>query len=215
MKTHSTHSLFPYFQHIEAANRSLCGIREFCFYPGMLFGSREKWWPDSGTRPTSHEGLDICYYTDSCGKEQKFTPETEIPVMAPGRVFAFCQDFLGHSVFLDHGTHGTHGTHGSLRFLSVYDHIVPLPQLTVGQDMQPGDVVGRIADTTGRKNRMPAHVHISLLKVPQTVRAGMLDWDFICNSEKVLLIDPLSMIHCEAVNFRMGKSFKDQELTQS
>jgi hypothetical protein len=120
-------------------------------------------------------------------------------VIAQGRVFAFCQDFLGHSVFLDHGVSG------SLRFLSVYAHVVPLRHAVMGQRMQTGDVVGTIADTTGRKNRMPAHVHISLMKVPQTVTAGMLDWDFICNSQQAALIDPLSMINCEAVNLKMGK----------
>lgn len=209
MKTSPTNACFSYFQYIEDANDSLCGVKDFCFYPGMLFGSREKWWPDSGTRPTSHEGIDICYYTDNCGREHKFASEMNIPVMAQGRIFAFCQDFLGHSVFLDHGVHGV------LRFFSVYAHIVPLPHLFVGVEMQPGEVVGRVADTTGRKNRMPAHVHISLMKVPQTVTAGMLDWDFICNSEQVLLIDPLSMMRCEAVNFCVGKPFEMRGQTKS
>lgn len=180
----------------------------FCFYPGMLFGSREKWWPDAGIRPTSHEGVDICYYTDGSGREQKFTLETKIPVMAHGRVFAFCQDFLGQSVFLDHGVEG------SLRFLSVYAHILPIHHLAVGQKMQPGDVVGEVADTTGRKNRMPAHVHLSLMKVPQSVTAGVLNWDFICKSEQVLLINPLTMINCEATSFLVGKPLTDQELAK-
>lgn len=208
MKTKSVNSLFPYFQFIEFANESLCRIRGFCFYPGMLFGSREKWWPDTGTRPTSHEGVDICYYTDGSGEEQKFTSETKVPVMADGRIFAFCQDFLGQSVFLDHGVNG------SMRFLSVYAHIVPLRHLVAGQKMKPGDVVGKVADTMGLKNRMVAHVHISLMKVPLTVPAGILDWDFICNSEQVLLIDPLTMINCEAAKFFVGKPSGDQELTK-
>ncbi len=197
--------LLPYFQYVEAANESLAGVKNFCFYPGMLFKSREKWWPDSGIRPTEHEGVDICYYIDKNGKEQKFTPNTKIPVMAEGEVFAFCKDFLAHSVFIDHGISD------SLRLLSVYAHIVSLPNLAIGQEVKAGEVVGMVADTTGRKNRIPAHVHISLLRLPLTVPADMLDWNYICHSDQVSLIDPLSMITSEAVKIKTNNHWKKKE----
>ncbi len=113
--------------------------------------------------------------------------------MAEGNVFSFCQDFLANSVFVEHGIID------SLRFVSVYAHIVPSESLAVGRQIQAGALIGRVADTTGRKNQMPAHVHISLLRIPLEISADMLNWDFICNSDKIHLLDPLSMIDCEAI----------------
>jgi len=195
----------PYFTILEAANQCLAGVRTFNFYPGMLFGSRDKWWPDTGMRPTAHEGIDICYYTDGAGRDRGFSPRIAIPIMASGRTFAVCRDFLGHSVFIDHGVHDSH------RFLSVYAHIVPHRQVIIGRTIQAGDVVGTVADTTGRKNRMPAHVHISLMRIPQTMAGDMLDWKYICSPGQVELIDPLSLLECDHVAIHLGNPWKQQE----
>lgn len=202
-------ALFPYFSLLEATNDCLSRVKYFNFYPGMLFGSRTKWWPDSGLRPTMHEGIDICYYTDSAGKERKFTPQTNIPVMASGRIFAICRDFLGRSLFVDHGVYD------SMRFLSVYAHIALPRNPIIGQMIQAGDIVGVVADTTGRKNRMPAHVHITLMRLPQTVPADTLDWNYICSSKDIELIDPLSAIHCQAVRTCTENPWKEKEQSTS
>ena len=197
-------SLIPFFALLEEANECLVGVKYFNLYPGMLFRSVDKWWPDSGLRATSHEGLDVCYYTDSAGKEQKFSPHISIPAMASGRIFASCRDFLGQSLFIDHGVFG------SLRFLSVYAHIVQHRHIMIGQKVQVSDVVGVIADTAGRKNRMPAHVHISLMNIPQSVSFDMLDWNFICNSSDVELVDPLPMIRSEKVRIHTKNPWKEK-----
>lgn len=202
-------SPLPFFTLLEAANECLAGLKNFNFYPGMLFRSRDKWWPDSGIRPTRHEGIDICYYTDSAGKEQKFTPRISIPLMASGTIFAICHDFLGQSLFIDHGVYG------SLRFLSVYAHIVQHRHLRIGLKVQAGEVVGVVADTAGRKNRMPAHLHISLMKIPQTVSFEVLDWNYICNSANVELVDPLSMMRCEAVKIHTKNPWQGNEQATS
>lgn len=184
---------FPFFALLESANPCLAGVKSFHFYPGMLFGSREKWWPDSGMRPTCHEGIDICFYTDRSGKELQFTSGIRIPAMASGRLFATCRDFLGRSLFIDHSVDGPS------RWLSVYAHIVPSRDLKVGQQVETGEVLGTVADTAGRKNRMPAHLHLSLIEIPRTLPPDILDWSFICTSETVRLVDPLSMLCSEAV----------------
>lgn len=195
----------PYFTTLETVNQCLAGVRNFNFYPGMLFGSRDKWWPDTGLRPTAHEGIDICYYTDAAGREQSFPPRIAVPVMASGRIFAICRDFLGHSVFIDHGVDDFH------RFLSVYAHIVLHRQVIIGRKVRTGDAVGTVADTTGRKNRMPAHVHISLMRIPQTVPHDRLDWKYICSSDEVELIDPLSLLVCDHVAIHSGNPWKGRE----
>ncbi|MBM9531751.1 M23 family metallopeptidase [Desulfoprunum benzoelyticum] len=197
----------PYFTLLEAVNEGLAGVKNFDFYPGMLFGSRAKWWPDTGTRPTAHEGIDICYYTDGAGREQKFSPRIAIPAMASGQTFAVCRDFLGHSVFIDHGGNDSH------RFLSVYAHIVLHRHVHIGRSVGPGDVVGTVADTTGRKNRMPAHLHISLMRIPQSVPGDMLDWKYICSSDEVELIDPLSMLNCHHIALHSENPGKEREQT--
>jgi hypothetical protein len=199
----------PYFALLETVNQSLAGVRNFNFYPGMLFGSRDKWWPDTGLRPTAHEGIDICYYTDGAGRDQRFSPRIAVPVMASGRTFAVCRDFLGHSVCIDHGVDNFH------RFLSVYAHIVLHRQVSIGQTVQAGDVVGTVADTTGRKNRMPAHVHLSLMRIPQTMQGDMLDWKYICSSDQVELVDPLSMLDCDQVAIHSGNPWKGREQATS
>ena len=199
----------PYFTILETANACLADVRTFNFYPGMLFRSRDKWWPDTGTRPTAHEGIDICYYTDSYGREQSFSPRIAIPVMASGQTFAVCRDFLGHSVFIDHGVDDFH------RFLSVYAHIVLHRQVHIGQTVRTGDVVGTVADTTGRKNRMPVHVHISLMRIPRTVPHDRMDWTYICSSDQIDLIDPLSMLDCDQVAVHSGNPWKGQKQVTS
>lgn len=196
--------LWPYLDYLGAANPFLSGVTSFCFYPGMLYRSEDKWWPDSGIRATLHEGVDICYYLDSTGVEQQITPSTKIPVVEQGELFCFCRDFLGHSVFVDHGISGPS------RFLSVYAHIVPFRHLVAGQKVGPGDVVGKVVDTAGRKNRMPAHVHISLMRIPRSVSAQLLDWNFICISNQVELIDPMSMIDCRKVKNRTKNLWQER-----
>ena len=184
---------FQYLHHLEMCNKALEGVQCYYLYSGMEFGSRKKWWPDTGMRPTAHEGIDICYYCDAAGTEKALAIETNVPVMAPGRVVAVCQDYLGYSVFLDHQYEDT------LRFLSVYAHIVPHKDIIAGRQLQPGDVVGSIADTTGRKNRMAAHLHITLMQVESSVSPEEYDWDLINRSRRSQLIDPLKMIATEKI----------------
>ena len=95
--------------------------------------------------------------------------------------------------------------------LSVYAHIVPSQDLKVGQQVQTGEVIGTIADTAGRKNRMPAHVHVSLIEIPRTVPPGILDWNLICTSATVRLVDPLSMLCSEAVRIHTQNPWKFKE----
>ncbi len=184
--------LFHYLQYIEECNSFVIGETEYYLYPGMEFGSREKWWPDSGLRPTRHEGIDLCYYKDE--KEYAFSPQTLVPVMASGRIVAICRDFLGYSLFLDHEYEQR------LRFCSIYAHIIPFDHLTVGRRLSAGETIGTVADTTGKKNRMPAHLHLSLMRVNKNIAPEKFDWDLMHGSQ-VELLDPLKMIASERIHF--------------
>ncbi len=199
-------SPFQYLQYLEMCNKTLDGAQWYSLYSGMEFGSREKWWPDSGLRPTAHEGIDICYYRDAAGVDRAVSITTSVPVMAPGRVAAICPDYLGYSLFLDHECRD------ELRFLSVYAHIVPHKNIIAGRYLQAGDVVGSIADTTGRKNRMAAHLHITVMQVERSVSPAEYDWDLINKSTRSQLIDPLTMIAVEKIRLRSANPDKDREM---
>ncbi len=179
---------YPYFQYIESCNELACkDVEKWIFYPGMTFKNRKKWWPDKGERPTEHEGLDICYFRNRSGSTLQFDPTTRIPVMTSGTVLGICKDFLGRSVFLRHEGDD---------MVSVYAHIVPVAHITRGSAVSGGEIIGTVADTTGRKNKMPPHVHLTIMKIQEKLSVDYLDWNFICNSGKVTLFDPLSLIFC-------------------
>jgi hypothetical protein len=182
------HDGYPYFQYLEDCNElSDGGVTAWRFYHGMTYGTREKWWPDTGERPTAHEGLDICYYTDRLGGDRQFTPDIKIPVMTAGTVLAICDDFLGRSVFI---------AHNAEQLISAYAHIVPFSNILPGYRVSAGEVIGTVADTAGRKNRMPAHLHITIMKAPEDLAGVHLDWRYICNAGRATLLDPLEMLFC-------------------
>ncbi|MFN2355278.1 MAG: peptidoglycan DD-metalloendopeptidase family protein [Desulfopila sp.] len=195
---------FPYCHYLESCNPSLGDVVCYLFYPGMEFGSKQKWWPDTGVRPTPHEGIDFCYYCRPDGCEGAFTHATNVPVMADGTVFAVCSDFLGQSVFVDHHYNT------EFRFLSIYAHIVPKSTITRGFQVKAGQAIGAIADTSGRKNKMPAHLHLSCMQLDRKVAPDECGWGMI-HSRRRDLIDPLPAISGKKVRFRHTNHWKEKE----
>jgi len=184
---------FSLIESIVSCNDNLHNTQKFILYPGMEFDSLEKWWPDSGMRPTRHEGIDICYYRESSGSVNQVTPRTAVPAMADGQITGICEDFLGFSVFVAH----PHESYSC--FMSIYAHIIPFPTLETGMNVNMGQVLGRVADTSGRKNRMVCHLHFSLLGFTYSPPPEVLDWHLIGGSGRKQLIDPLTMIHIDLV----------------
>ena len=82
------------------------------------------------------------------------------------------------------------------KVVAVYAHVVPLPGRGPGASVAAGEVIGHIADTTGRKNRMPAHLHLTIMTIPDGLPPRRLNWDFICGPGNVALRDPLTVITC-------------------
>ncbi|BHH85993.1 peptidoglycan DD-metalloendopeptidase family protein [Desulforhopalus sp. 52FAK] len=188
-----TEQIFSYLDILEEQNNCLAGMKRLYLYPGMEFRSEIKWWADTGQRATPHEGVDICYFIDSNGQECRVTSELRVPVMARGRVLTIIKDYLGETVFLDHQYEQLS------RFVSIYAHITPLPDLKNGDTVYAGDVIGTVTDTKGKKNRIPAHLHISLMTIAKEVPAEKFDWDMLSYPEDAKLIDPLTMIDTKKV----------------
>lgn len=198
-----TNATYGYLDILQRANPVLGAISTFVLYPGMEFGSREKWWPDRGIRPTPHEGIDFCYYTNSEGLENSVTSSFRVPVLSDGRILMICKDYLGYTVFLEHMCQD------SLRFLSIYAHLIPNREISRGDRLHAGEVIGCVADTTGRRNRMPAHLHLSFIQVKTSIPAEQYDWDLICYSQRKQLVDPMIFLEDGIFKYKERNHWKE------
>jgi hypothetical protein len=166
------------------------GFAAWEFLPGMKFAERAAWWRDGAERPGAHEGLDICFYRTGDGRRLSLGAGARVPVVCPGEVVALVDDFLGRSVFVAHEITGGEGR----RLHTVYGHLDPAPGLTPGGQLGEGDLVGTIAETSGRRGSVPPHLHLT---VALTCREGgpePLDWNALRDQGRVLLLDPLPVV---------------------
>jgi murein DD-endopeptidase MepM/ murein hydrolase activator NlpD len=136
----------------------------------MLFLSQKKWWADFGTRHARHEGLDIGIFMNRAGKLEWLETTTKIPAMASGRVINVCDDFLGQSVVVEHCSNPTS------RGVSVYSHLKVPGTIVPGKDIEQNEIIGRIADTTGRRSGIHCHLHISLMEIKNFIPDRNINW---------------------------------------
>lgn len=168
------------------------GFEQWLFFPGMLFNAVEMWWGDGGDRNRPHEGLDLRLFRDSSGKVQSIGPGTQIPVMYKGEVVAIHSDFLGQSVYVHHRSLGREGTH----LYTIYGHTRTGKHVHPGKVLDEGDVFATIADTANKQVRAPAHLHISIAWVAESVPTESLDWNIVTDPDLAVLLDPLEVIAC-------------------
>lgn len=178
---------------LEYVNGEIEGFKQLILYPGMEFRSTIKWWPDVGKRTTSHEGIDICYFINQKSDEIQVSTEFCVTPFIPGKIQAICKDYLGRTVFIENGGDENH------LLISAYAHITPCHQVRVGKCVESAEVLGKLADTSGRKNRMPSHLHLTFMRVHKEVKPDEYNWSLICDSKKVELIDPLDCLENQRV----------------
>lgn len=169
-------------------HNSLDGFREWVFRPGMLFGSRLKWWGEGGYRSSPHEGLDLCLYRDGGGRIHGLDKNTKISLIYEGEVVRVVRDFIGKSVFLRHGLCDGEGN----ALYSVYGHIEPRGSVTRGRVFREGEIIAALADTRGRS--VPPHLHISLAWMSSAYRPEELGWEMMRDARKARLLDPLPLV---------------------
>ncbi len=169
------------------------GFRQWVFRPGMLVGSVEAWWGEGGVRVRPHEGLDVCYYRDTHGRVHGLNGAIRVPVMYDGDVAAIMNDFLGRSVFVRHAIHDSEGW----RLYTIYGHTALCDGVRVGRTLEEGEVFATIAEPLGGKTGAPAHLHLSVAWVPQSVSGETLDWETIADPRRVRLVDPLQVAFFE------------------
>ena len=182
---------------------------EYLFHPGMLFESGEKWWGDLGRRHAPHEGIDLCIYRSGSGGIHPLPPETAVPVFAPGRILAVIDDFLGRTVFVQHEIL----QEPSRPFLSIYAHIIPLPDIEAGLALDTGQIIGRIGSSPRLPSGMLPHLHLSVGLLAPDLDPALLSWPRLNKREGIHLLDPLASIdlaYCidriEAENVLIAKS---------
>ena len=175
------------------------GISDFSrwfFYSGMLYGSYDKWWGKGGVRPSSHEGLDICFFHDSRGSLKRLGGTIHIPVMGDGVVFDISSDdFIDSSIFVRHDFKDANGHY----LHSVYAHSHPVKSLRPGQTLRYGDVVATMGDPLKRNLSIPAHIHVSMVYLPEDYPKDMLSWKILSLSYQARLVDPIGYLDCDYV----------------
>lgn len=175
-----------YFPLLQAANPELLPARSvFLFHPGMLFGSRERWWGNPAPRPTPHEGLDLWLWEDDAGEPSILPDAFRVPTPLPGVVARLLPDFLGQTVCLRHEV-----KQGEACLYSLLGHLRPRDDLREGSRVAAGDLLGTLASPP-KPTRVPPHLHLTLAFLPPAREAELLDWGLLGRHPAVRLVDPL------------------------
>lgn len=177
------------------------GFEQWLFFPGMLFNALEIWWGDGGDRNRPHEGLDLCFFRDSSGNVRSIGPGTQIPVMYQGEVVAVHSDILGQSVYVYHASLSGEGAH----LYTIYGHTRTGKHVRPGKVLDQGDVFATIADTARKRVRAPAHLHISIARVAESIPPESLDWNIVSDPDLAVLLDPLEVIACNYTVLGIGQ----------
>ena len=164
---------------------------QWVFYPGMLFGAQAKWWGGGGDRNKHHEGLDLYLYRDEAGQIHNLDDKMEIPAMFAGRVVKVDKDFLGQSVYVEHGI----SDGGGKLLYTVYGHVEPRAGVAKGAALKKGRVFAAIAPG-GKKRRSvpPPHLHLSVAWIAEEFPQERLNWDMLSDCGTVQLLDPLGFV---------------------
>ena len=155
----------------------------------MQFNSLDKWWGDFGSRNSEHEGLDFCLYEDEEGNLHEIGKNAKIPAMYAGRVVGFIHDFLGETVILYH----EHLSTKDQVFCTLYAHTQRRFGLVMGENMDQGDVIATVADTSRSKSGISAHLHISAAWMNSGIVYEDLNWATMGQRPDIFLIDPISL----------------------
>jgi hypothetical protein len=167
------------------------GFGQWVFYPGMLFGAQAKWWGGGGDRDRRHEGLDLYLYRDKAGRIHNLDDKIEVPVTFAGRVVKVAKDFLGQSVYVEHGIIDGQGK----VLYTVYGHVEPHIAVSRGATLNEGRVFATIArGSVKRRSVPPPHLHISVAWIPESFPQERLNWDVLSDCGTVQLLDPLGFV---------------------
>ncbi|MBU2538589.1 MAG: hypothetical protein KKH22_09115 [Proteobacteria bacterium] len=158
------------------------------FLPGMGFEDRQAWWKDL-PRQSTHEGIDLLFFTDHSGQRRELPKQCLIPPLWDGEVVAVFDDFLGSTVVVCHPVMNGQGW----RLVSLYGHVQPL--VTRGTLVSVGEPLAEVAFEKARgASAPPDHLHLSVGWLAPGWSATELRWPTLWTNPGILLIDPLPLI---------------------
>jgi hypothetical protein len=182
--------LASFIQQLNAVNQlGAIGIDRLVFYPGMLFGSADKWWGASGCRHSPHEGVDLCFFKTASGACCRMDDTMAIPMTGNGRIVHMMADFLGQTVVVEQAAAGGRA------LLTLYAHIQPEKGLRVGDRLSTGEVFARIAPINNPKISLLPHLHISMAWADQLPDYAEWSWKRLNQCGPQCFIDPLNQMH--------------------
>jgi len=165
------------------------GFKEWIFYPGMRFEDREAWWTDNGSRPTPHEGIDLCFYRNKREQVCRIDNGTKIPVMYTGDIVHIHDDFLGKSIYVRHRIKDK----SENALYTIYGHTTPRNHYLTEKRVREGDIIAEVAALSENSKIFP-HIHITMAWIHKSLPCRKLNWGTIWSSRLVTLCNPLEYI---------------------
>ena len=169
-------------------------IKQWLFYPGMLFQSPESWWGAGDNRLSNHEGIDICTYLDMASHIHVIPARSRVPAMYDGFIRKISDDdFLGQSIFMQHPQYSNDS---GFALHTIYAHASPVNELKEGDSLKSGEVVAQLVDFEELGAKMSRHVHLSMALVSNQLPGSLLKWKNMHTLEEIQLINPLDHLEC-------------------
>lgn len=192
MTNRSSHNpLGDFAEMLSNANHQLRqnGFKRWLFYPGMAFGTTQKWWGDFGKRDFPHEGVDFCLYEGKEGQIFHFSAGSAVPVVTSGTIRAVFKDYLGHAIVVDHGP----WPGSDQRLLSIYAHTLPERDIREDVSVETGRVIATTADTRNAKAKILSHLHFTLGLASPDLSYENFYWNLIRDPANITLLNPLEI----------------------
>ena len=181
----------PFSDYLVACNGlEEAGFERWAFYPEMLFGARGKWWGDRGRRPRTHEGIDLCLFTNKAGQALRLRESSRIPVMFDGEIVRIEEDFVGESLYVGHRI----GDGWGRQLFTIYGHTKPADGVRTGGRFRQGEVIATLSSADRRPAGAFTHLHLSVAWVSKTQALEELNWELLHDPGVAILLDPLRVM---------------------
>lgn len=154
---------------------------------GMGYRAAGAWWGARRPRPRPHNGLDLHRFESGAGTRETLAPGALVPIAWAGRIVRVVDDFLGQSLFADHGE-----VAGGGRLLTACGHVRPLPGAAAGALFPAGTAIAALAAPA--RGPVPAHLHLSALVVPASFPPERLAWETLDDDRDVTWLDPTPIL---------------------
>ena len=175
------------------------GVKQWLFYPGMLFRSSSSWWGTGRPRNFTHEGLDLCFFETNDAKRFRLDSSTRIPVTQPGKILYIIDDFIGKTIIWE----PICNSRKSIPICVLYAHVTPENRLKAGDAFSGGEPIARVAPVDPERTPLPPHLHLSVMVKAALPFSGRIDWKYLNHMDRSAFLDPAPLAGIDALNMGM------------